>query len=141
MKRVLKVTLYLMLSLAVLMAVVLGIAAMSGVPHEGASLVINDESFTVDGLGGFEWLITAAAMLVAGVVVAVVVPMALLIGLGIPALLAALALCLGLLVAGAAITLVLSPLLLIGALLWWALRKRKPAKAPGAAPGSITIAS
>lgn len=78
--------------------------------------------FDPDRYGGTEWLgVVATLMLVTGVVL-VVVPVVLALTLLAVGLALALVLGLALLAVAAVVTLVLSPLLLLGALLWWALR-------------------
>jgi hypothetical protein len=104
----------------------------------------SDLLVTVDGqavdlhgvTAGHAWLLFGL-MITAVVVVVVVVPLALLFGVGVPLLLAGLGVLLALLCAGVAVAVVGSPLILLGLLLWWAVKpkKRPPAPpAPGAPP-------
>lgn len=102
-------------------------------------ITIDGEPVDLNGLHpGHVWL-AFGGLVIATVVVVVVVPLALLFGLGVPLVLAALALVAALLVAGLAIAVVGSPLILVGLLMWWALRPKKPAmpevpRAPAAPP-------
>jgi hypothetical protein len=90
-------------------------------------ITIDGEPVDLDGLHpGHVWL-AFGGLVIAAVVVVVVVPIALLFGLGVPLLLTALAMVAALLVAGLAIAVVGSPLILVGLLMWWALRPKKPA--------------
>jgi hypothetical protein len=119
-----------MVLLALVMAVAaVGSAMWGGLPFDG-TLVVDDETVHF-GSDGFGVLAAIACTLIATMVVVIVVPLALLLGLGLPALLAAGVLCLGLLVAGAAVVMLPSPLLIVGAVVWWAVRQnRKLPKAP-----------
>jgi hypothetical protein len=54
------------------------------------------------------------------------VPLALLFGIGMPLVIAGLAIVAALVVAGVAVAVVGSPLILLGLLLWWAVRPKKP---------------
>jgi hypothetical protein len=133
-KRVFVALFIVMMVLAAAVAVAAGSAMWGGFPFDG-SLVIDDETihFGGDGVGA---LAAIAGVLIATVVVLVVVPLALLLGLGLPALLAAGVLCLGLLVAGAAVVLLLSPLLIVVAVVWWAVRQNR--KLPKVQPVSTS---
>jgi hypothetical protein len=117
--------------LVVLIALAAGAAVWSGSFPLDGSLVIDDETIHL-GSDGFAALAAIAGVLIATLVVLVVVPLALLLGLGLPALLAGGVLCLGLLVAGAAVLLLLSPLLIVVAVVWWAVRQNR--KLPTAVP-------
>ncbi len=140
MKRVFVALFIAMMVLAVLIALAAGSAAMwGGFPLDG-SLVIDDETIHFGG-DGFGVLAAIAGVLIATVVVVVVVPLALLLGLGLPALLAAGVLCLGLLVAGAAVVLLLSPLLIVGAVVWWAVRQNRKLPTVQPLPSSLPPAS
>lgn len=89
-------------------------------------ITIDGEQIDLGGLHpGHAWL-AFGGLVIAAVVVVVVVPLALLFGLGVPLVITALALIAALLVAGLAIAVVGSPLILIGLLMWWALRPKKP---------------
>ncbi len=121
----LKVSLVVMAVMAVLLAAVIAGLILWGGPHDIGTIVIDDEVIDLHAAGGIEWLLAIGGILIATVVVLVVVPLALLLGLGLPALLAGLVLCLGLLLAGAALALVCSPLLVIALVVWWAVRKNK----------------
>jgi hypothetical protein len=101
-KRVFVALFIVMMVLAVAVAAAAGSAMWGGFPFDG-SLVIDDETIHFGGGGGD------------GV----------LLGLGLPALLAAGVLCLGLLVAGAAVVVLLSPLLIVVAVVWWAVRQNR----------------
>lgn len=100
-----------------------------------------DLLITVDGeqieLGGLEashaWLAFGAVVL-AMVIVVIVVPLALLFGVGVPLLMVALGVVAALLCAALAIAVVGSPVILLGLLLWWAIRPKKQSPATPAAP-------
>lgn len=89
----------------------------------------------------FEWQVLeggsfAALGLVAGLgvglLVLVLLPLVLVLGVGLPLLVGGLVLAAGLAVAGLALAAVFSPLLLLGALLWWGLRGTRSPPAAGA---------
>lgn len=99
-------------------------------------ITIDGEQVDLGGLHpGHAWL-AFGGLVLAAVIVVVVVPVALLFGVGVPLVITALALMAALLVAGLAIAVVGSPLILIGLLMWWALRPKKPA-----APAPQALAS
>jgi len=111
------------LGLAVAMAIA-GVVVWS-VTHDAVRLVIDGQPVELPPLGWPEWLGLSVAVLVAGVVLAVVLPIALLLGLGLPlfgiALLAASALgAVGLALAGVLLVLAGPPLLLA-----WLIRRRR----------------
>jgi hypothetical protein len=81
------------------------------------------------------WLVLGGVVL-ATVIVLVVVPLSLIFGLGLPLLIAALLLVAGLLIAGVVVAVLGSPLILLGLLLWWAVRPRR-ATPPGVPVGSV----
>lgn len=107
-----------------------------------------DLLITVDGerieLGGLEaghvWMVFGAVVMVI-VVVVIVVPLALLFGVGVPLLLTALGVLAALLCAAVAVAVVGSPVILLGLLLWWAVRPKKvPAPpAPPMAPPPVPV--
>jgi hypothetical protein len=106
-------------------------------------ITIDGEQVDLGGLHpGHAWL-AFGGLVLAAVIVVVVVPLALLFGLGVPLVITALALMAALLVAGLAIAVVGSPLILVGLLMWWALRPKKPAAPaaprPPAAPPPVPV--
>ncbi|HEX5684439.1 MAG TPA: hypothetical protein VFY73_10450 [Ideonella sp.] len=102
-----------------------------------------DLLITVDGeqieLGGLEaghaWLAFGAIVL-AMVIVVIVVPLALLFGVGLPLLMVALGVVAALLCAALAVAVVGSPVILLGLLLWWAVRPKKKTTGAPAAPAA-----
>jgi hypothetical protein len=132
MKRVLKVLLCLVLS-AIVMAGLLAAALLHGLPTDGIHVTIDGESWTLPALHAGHWLAVTAALLVIGLVLVIVVPMALMVGLGVPLLMVGLAIGIAVAVALLAAGLMLSPVLLLAGLLWlvWRLLERRP-KAPQA---------
>lgn len=138
MKRIVKVFLCLALA-ALVMAGLMAAALIHSLPADGIHLTIDGESWMLPPMHMGQWLVVTACLLVAALVVAVVVPCALLVGLGVPLLLAALAIGIAIAVALIAAGLLLSPLLLLAGLLWlaWRLLERKPKAAQ--APAGATI--
>ncbi|KQU78331.1 MULTISPECIES: hypothetical protein [unclassified Rhizobacter] len=136
MKRVLKVFLCVGLS-AVVMAGLLAAALLHSLPTDGIHVTVDGESWTLPALQAGHWLVATVCLLVVGLVLAVVVPCVLMVGVGLPLLLASLAIGIAIAVALLAAGLMLSPVLLLAGLLWlvWRLLERKPkdAQAPAAA--------
>jgi hypothetical protein len=137
MRSLFRITLWTVFVLAVLSAVLLGLWFGIGAPHQPITITIDDGSITMPAMQGADWLFGVGIGLLAAVIVLVVVPLALLFGFGIPALLAAMALVLGLLAAGVALAVVCSPLLLIVLPVWWLARR----SSRNARLASTTIAS
>jgi hypothetical protein len=111
------------LALAVAMAV--AGAVVWGVSHDAVRLVVDGPPVELPPLGWPEWLGLTVAGLAVGVVLAVVLPIALLLGLGLPlfgiALMAASVLgAVGLALAGVLLVMAGPPLLLA----WWIRRRR-----------------
>ena len=119
--------------LALALAAVLGLvvamavagAVVWGVSHDAVRLVVDGQPVELPPLGWPEWLGLSVAVLVVGVVLAMVLPVALLLGLGLPlfgaALMAASVLgAVGLALAGVLLVLAGPPLLLA----WWIRRRR-----------------
>ena len=111
------------LALAVAMAV--AGAVVWGVSHDAVRLVVDGQPVELPPLGWPEWLGLSAAVLVVGMVLSVVLPIALLLGLGLPlfgvALVAASVLgAVGLALAGVLLVLAGPPLLLA-----WLIRRRR----------------
>lgn len=99
-----------------------------------SDLVVTVDGRAVDLHGltaGHAWLVFGL-VITAVVVVVIVVPLTLLFGVGVPLLLAGLGVLLALVCAGVAVAVVGSPVILLGLLLWWALRPKKAT--PPAAP-------
>jgi hypothetical protein len=129
--------------LALLMLAMLAGAALFGlwfavgVPTDGVQLIINDHAVDLQALNGWHAAAGGLATLFALLVVAVVVPLALLFAVALPLLLVLGAVAL---VLGAALgigTLAMAPLLLPLMLLWW-LWQRSRRNAMRAAPGGGT---
>jgi hypothetical protein len=129
--------------LALLMLAMLAGAALFGlwfavgVPTDGVQLIINDHAVDLHALNGWHAAAGGLATLFALLVVAVVVPLALLFAVALPLLLVLGAVAL---VLGAALgigTLAMAPLLLPLMLLWW-LWQRSRRNAMRAAPGGGT---
>lgn len=128
--------------LVIAFAAALSLAAYFNEIPSDLLVTVDGEQVDLRGLtAGHAWLIFGAVVL-ACVVVVVVVPLALLFGVGVPLLLAGLGVVAALLCAAAAIAVVGSPVILLGLLLWWALRPKKavPAAPPApAAPPPIPV--
>ncbi|HSI58846.1 MAG TPA: hypothetical protein VLA16_14910 [Ideonella sp.] len=92
-------------------------------------VTIDDETISLAGLSGGAWLLALGGVLLAVLIVLVVVPLALLFGLGLPLLLCAGGLAIALLVAGAALVAVASPFIALGLLIAWAVRPRRAQRA------------
>jgi hypothetical protein len=103
-------------------------------------VTVDGERVDLHGLSaGHAWLAFGAVVLACFIVV-VVVPLALLFGLGVPLLLAGLGVIMALLFAAVAVAVVGSPVILLGALLWWALKPKKVTRAPvPPAPPAIPV--
>jgi hypothetical protein len=114
--------------------VAMAIAAMLvwGVPYEHVTVVLDGERIDIPPLTAGHWLVASAVVLFLLAVLLVIVPLALAIGLAVPLGLFALALA-----AAAALTAVaLSPLLLLGWIVWRLARRPRASPtlpAPGAA--------
>jgi hypothetical protein len=103
-------------------------------PWSSGVIHIDGEQFEWQGLeGGSFSAVALLAGLAVSLVVLVVLPLVLVLGIGLPLLVGGLVLAAGLAVAGLALAAVLSPLLLLVLLLWWALRG-SGAKAGAGAP-------
>lgn len=108
----------------------------------------SDLLVTVDGqavdlhgiTAGHAWMVFGL-VITAVVVVVIVVPLALLFGVGVPLLLASLGVLMALVCAGVAVAVVGSPLILLGLLLWWAVRpkKRPPVPPAPSAPPPVPV--
>lgn len=116
-------------------AVLVGSALWFGTPLDHAVLRIDDTSVQIADLGAGHWLLAFAGVALACAIVMLVVPLAVLL----PLALAAIGVTIALAVAAAAIGVVFSPLILVVALVWWALRRRdRAADTPAAAPAAQT---
>jgi len=104
------------LAAAIVLALVVGMVVAAffvwGLPHPDVRLFIDGQLIEIPPLTGGHWLVASIALAFVAIVLMVVVPLALVLGLGIPLLVLA-----GLLV------LLFSPVLLIGALAVWLLRR------------------
>ena len=101
-------------------------------PWSSGVIHIDGEHFEWQGLeGGSFAALGLVAGLGVGLLVLVLLPLVLVLGVGLPLLVGGLVLAAGLAVAGLALAAVFSPLLLLGALLWWALRSTRSQPAAG----------
>lgn len=127
MKRVFKV--FAVLTLLVLIAAISG--GFSLWHHIGShpdmSITVNGEEMLLGAMDLGDVIGGVVGLAIAAVVLLVVVPLCLLVGIGLPLLIVGGVLALGLLAAVGVGAVVFSPLILLGLLLWLALR-RKPAK-------------
>ena len=125
------------LAVAVTAAVAIGLA-FNDLPPD-VLVTVDGEQINLHGLhAGHAWLAFGGVVL-ALVIVVIVVPLALLFGIGVPLVIAGLAIIAALLLAGITIAVVGSPLILLGLLLWWAVRPKRPSvptapQAPSAPP-------
>ena len=104
-------------------------------PWSSGVIHIDGEQFEWSGLDeGWFSVGTLAAGLAIGLLVLVLLPLVLVLGVGLPLLAGALVLAAGLALAGLALAAVLSPLLLLGLLLWWGLRSSPSGPAAKASP-------
>jgi hypothetical protein len=112
--------------LVVALATVISLAAVFNELPPDLRVSLDGERVDLHGLTVVHaWLVFGSVVL-ACVVALLVVPLALLFGLGVPLLVAALGVLAALLCAAVAVAVVGSPLILIGLLLWWAIRPRRP---------------
>lgn len=94
-------------------------------------ITIDGEQIDLHGVAASHvWLVFGTAIL-AIVAVVVVVPIALLFGVGVPLLLAGFGVLIALVCAAATAALAGSPLILLGLLVWWAVRPKKAAPGGG----------
>jgi hypothetical protein len=114
MRRAGRTLLVLMSVGAVLVALTIAAALVWGIPLDHVSIVIDGERIEVPPLGPGHWLVASIVMLLVLAVLAVIVPVAIALGLVAPLALLALALIAAVVLAAAA----LSPLLLFGWLVW-----------------------
>jgi hypothetical protein len=124
----------------VMSALLIGAALFFGAPFEHAVIHVDDTSFTIGELGPGHWLLAFAGIVLAFVIVMLVVPIAVLLPLAFAAISVVVALAFAAVVVGV----VLSPLLLIGWLVWHFTR-RPPSTAPTAptppsTPPAVTMA-
>jgi hypothetical protein len=115
----------------VMSALLIGAALFFGAPFEHAVIHVDDTSFTIGELGLGHWLLAFAGIVLAFVIVMLVTPIAVLLPLAFAAISVVVALAFAAVVVGIA----LSPLLLIGWLIWliWRhARSPSPATPPAA---------
>ena len=109
--------------IAVVMSVLLiGAALYFGTPFEHAVIHVDDTSFTIGELGPGHWLLAFAGVVLAFVIVMLVLPIAVLLPLAFATISIVVALAFAAVVVGIA----LSPLLLIGWLVWHFARRPSP---------------
>lgn len=137
MRTLFRFTLWSLFALVVLVALLGVVWYAMGMPHDGVLLTIDGDSITLPADSAGNWVLAIGGLLVALLVVAVVVPLALLLGVGLPALLVAAGLVVGFLVLGLTLTAVASPVLLPVLVVWWLMRRDAKARAAAA---SSTIA-
>jgi hypothetical protein len=117
-----------LLILTMLAAMLFAAYLVFELPNGLGTLTVNGEVIDLHGAHAGHWVVATCAVLAAMLVALVVVPAAVLLGIGLPALLAAGALGAGLLLAGIALAAALSPLLLLAALgVWLWKRAKRPA--------------
>ena len=127
MKKFFKILLSLSLLLAVL-ALAGGFAVWQELAsHPEVQISVNGETLPLHELHAMHWSGLVLGGLITGFVLLLVLPLALLLGLGLPMLIVASVLGLGLLALVGVGGLLLSPLLLLGLPLWLLLRDRRPA--------------
>ena len=114
MKRAARNLLLLMLAGAVLAALAIAAVLVWGIPYEHITVVIDGERIELPPLGPGHWLVASVVVLLVLAVLAVVVPLAIAFGLAAPLGLLALALIAFAVLAAVA----LSPVLLLGWLMW-----------------------
>ena len=136
--------LVLLLLLGVLLtaiATAVSLAAMFNELPSDLLVTVDGQAVDLHGLTAAHAWLVFGLVITAVVVMVVVVPLALLFGVGVPLLLAGLGVLLALLCAAVAVAVVGSPVILLGLLLWWALKPRKAAApAPGpAAPPPVPV--
>lgn len=119
---------WLVLAAAVVMAAVTAISLVVALNHLPSDLLVTVDGEQVDlhALQAGHWFLAIGGVVLATLIVLLVVPMALLLGVGLPLVLAGLGLVAALLATALALALVGSPLILLGLLVWWAVRPRRP---------------
>ena len=123
MKTFLKVTIVL----ALLSAIGLGLLALwaANTVDPGLNIIINGESVHLNELSAWQGLSLLAGLAIAGVALALVLPLVLVLGVVLPLLIVAGVLGVVLIPLLGAGALLSSPLLLVGLLLWLLLRPRR----------------
>jgi len=132
MKWLLRSLLALLLVSIVTSALLIVAAMLSGAPLEHAVIRIDDASFTLGDLSAGHWLLAFAGVALACMIVMLVVPFAVLL----PLAFAAVSVTVALAFAAAVLGIVSSPLILIGWLIWRAVRTDSKSAAPSAAPST-----
>jgi hypothetical protein len=136
--RGLRIALWTTLVLAVLVAAAVAAVLVFGLPQLVGTVTIDDQVFELsEQVHGVHWLMATGGVLVAALVILIVVPLAMLLGVGLPLLLLALAVALGLLAVGVVLTVAMSPLLLLGALVLWLWRRSRRGEPPPSAGATI----
>ena len=90
------------------------------------SITVNGEALDLQGFAGMPWAGLLFTLLTGGVIVCIVLPLILLFGLGLPLLLLGLVLAFVLLGVFGLGTMLFSPFLVLGLLLWLLLRNKQP---------------
>jgi hypothetical protein len=99
-------------------------------------VTVDGQAVDLHGLTAAHAWLVFGLVITAAVVIVVVVPLALLFGVGVPLLLAGLGVLIALICAAVAVAVVGSPVILLVLLLWWAVKPKKavPPAAPSAPP-------
>lgn len=146
MKSFWRLTGWTILALGLLMVVGVGWLAVNLVDlavSPDMSITVDGETVHLAGVSGETWLLVLGGAVLAAVVVAMVVlvvlPLALLFGIGLPLLLCVGGVALALLVAGTALLALASPLIALALVAAWALRPRRPRVAPVSSPASAPL--
>jgi hypothetical protein len=111
-----------LLAMLVVAAATLGTLWVLVAPEHLPTIVVNGRELVLGAADGGHWLAATLAALVALLVLMVIVPMALLLAIALPLLLVVIGLAVGALAIALIVGLTLSPLLLVGWLLWRATR-------------------
>ena len=118
--------------MSLVLVVILGAAIAAlwlALPLDGTTISIDGESFSLAHLTGGELALAFVAAILASLFALAVGALAAVLGLAAGAI----GIGLGVLAAVAALAIVASPVLLIGWLVWWAVRRKSSAIAPTAA--------
>lgn len=120
----------LLLVAIVASALLVGAALWFGTPLDHTVVHIDDSSVQIADLGIGHGLLAVAGVALACAIVLLVVPLAVLL----PLALAAIGVTVALAIAAAVLGVVFSPLILVIALIWWALRRHRHDGTPPAPP-------
>jgi hypothetical protein len=132
MKRLLKATAVLLLCGAVLSALLIGAALQSSEWLDGASVVINGDALSMAEMHAGHWLLAMGAVVLSLLLVMLIVLLVVPFAVIVPLLCAALGISVALLMLLGVAAFLLSPLLLLGWIVWRLLRSPSAARQPGA---------